>query len=574
MVEGRLPGGNAFVLVAAPRPGLGAKPTGGGRALVVSAPGRASLSTFATGGGRGASADVPDREPEEVRKQKSRDYRGYRRAGIRLTEELLPDLAGTEASTMTLYAVHRFDKAHLVMMAEEELIPRPDAVAMLRVLRELEDGDIVTTRLEAGGGTHSGEQILIRRLGEEVGGKIHLGRSSGDLVAVSSRMYWRDQLLEMVAGIDALRAALVDLAEHHLETVMPAYTHLQPAQPTTYGHHLLAWCLALSRDVERARAAYSRVNVSPAGAAILSGSSFTLNRSRTAELLGFDRPSANTIDPILQHDDALEIASVLAIHTHTMARIADDLIFWSAPEVGMVSVPDRFCGTSSIMMQKKNPYAPEHIKGTYGDAVGGLVTGFLVEKGSTGAPILDRTYSEAAIQRQFPHAVRNLGWMVELVPQLVVRKDVMLQRAGAFWAQGTDVAGALVRELGMNWRSAHQIVGILVRYTEERGLSPQEVTPELLNEAAVEYMGTPVELSEPALREALDCMNFVRTRTLYGGPAPETVREQLPEYRESLRDDDEWLAERRQSQRNAEQALESAIDGLIADRVDGKKEEA
>jgi argininosuccinate lyase len=502
-----------------------------------------------------------------VRKQQAELYRGYRTAGIRMMEEMAPSAQThrTGRVAKTLYAIHRFDKAHLVMLIEEGLIPRADGVAMLRGLRDMEDIGVAKARTESGGGLHSGEYFLIRRLGEEIGGRLHLARSSGDLSKVGRRMYLRDQLLLLIEQINAFRAALLTTAERHLDTVMPGYTHGQSAQPTTYGHQLLAWALALGRDVARARSAFERVNLSPAGAVIMTGSNFPLNRHRTAELLGFDEPELNTFDAIQAHDDGLEVAAVLAIHGHTMARINEDLMLWSTNEFGMIDVPDRFCGTSSIMMQKKNPSATQEIKGAGADAVGALMTAFMVEKGPTGMAVIDRRYASDGTERAFDHALRDLGWMIEMVPELIVDTELMRRRSGMFWAQATDVAGALVRELGMNWRSAHQIVGILVRYTYERGLTPQQVTTALLDEAAMEYFGEPVGLSEDALLAALDPAHFVRTRTLFGGPAPDEVRRRLPDYHAGLDHDRQWLTERQEQQRHAEALLEAAVDGYVSD---------
>lgn len=500
-----------------------------------------------------------------MRKQRSEEYRGFRTAGIRLSAEIAPGVEShrTEKVSAMLYAIHRFDKAHLVMLTEEGLIPREDGVAMLSGLREMEAEGIEQARMRVQGGSHSGEQYLIRKLGEEVGGRIHLARSSGDLGAVSNQVYWRDQLLLLIESINRYRAVLLEVAADHIETVMPGYTHGQSAQPTTFGHQLLAWERALARDVDRARGAYEHVNISPAGAAIMTGSNFPTNRFRTAELLGFEQPAINTFDAILQHDDELEVAAVLAIHTHSMARMAEDLMIWSTAEFGMIEVPDRFCGTSSIMMQKKNPYAPQEIKGVGGEMLGGLVTTFSVEKGPTGMPIIDRKYGHTAISRGFEYARRDLDWMIEILPAIQVKSDVMEQRAGAFWGQATDVAGALVSERGLPWRSAHQIVGILVRFTYERGLTPQDVTPELLDEAAIEYFGEPVRLSNEALQAALDPENFVRTRTLYGGPGPDEVRRRLPDYQASLRSDQQWLAGQQAWHEESAQRLETAIDELI-----------
>ena len=500
-----------------------------------------------------------------MRKQSAEEYRGFRTAGIRLSEGLLPVLVShrTDRVLPILYAFHQVDKAHLVMLAEERLIPAGDAAAMLRVLRETEREGFEKARLEAGGGMHSAEQVLIRKLGEDVGGRIHLARSSGDLGAIGTRIPQRDRLLDLMAELNRVREVLVGVAEAHVDTVMPGYTHGQHAQPITLGHHLAAWAAVLERDFERAVQAYRRINVSPAGAAIMTGSNFPVNRQRSAELLGFDRPAPNTFDAILSHDTLLDSFFVLAVLNADLARWADDLMLWSTSEFNMVEVPDRFCGTSSIMMQKKNPYAPQYMKGLGAASLGGLVTAFQVEKGPTGMPILDRQYSTDALWRLHDDTIRDLKWWRELLPALRWNTSLMRTRAGRFWAQATDIAGALVRHKGLPWRTAHQIVGILVRFGYERDLQPADVTPALLDEAAIEYMGEPVHLSAESLRQALDPQNFVRSRPIYGGPAPEEVRRRLAEFRAALqRDDADYQAARRQIDR-AKEKLEAAVEAVL-----------
>jgi len=501
-----------------------------------------------------------------VLKQKAEAYLGFRTPGIRLTEELLPDVVEhrTDRVLVTLYAIHAFDKAHLVMLAEEKLIPLDDAVAMLRVLRDTEREGIEKARLDAGGGMHSGEQLLIRRLSEEVGGRIHLGRSSGDFGAVSTKIVQRDKMLDVMLHLNNVRSVMISQADAHVTTVMPGYTHGQHAQPTTLGHQLAAWAAVLERDFERAIQAYRRINVSPAGAAILTGSDFPLNRQRTSELLGFDRPAPSTFDAILSHDTELDSFCVLAILNADLARWADDLMLWSTSEFSMVDVPDRFCATSSIMMQKKNPYAPQYIKGLGAASLGGLVTAFYAERGPTGMPILDRQYSRDALWRLYDDTVRDLKWVRALLPALRWNKPLMRARAGEYWAQATDIAGALVREKGLPWRTAHQIVGILVRLGYERGFGPGDVTPELLDEAAVAYMDRPVHLSEESLRKAVDPENFVGARAIFGGPAPEEVLRRLADFRTALTRDEQAYQEVRRQVDGAHQKLESAIDALVA----------
>jgi argininosuccinate lyase len=498
-------------------------------------------------------------------KQNSEEYRGFRTTGIRLTEELLPTIVShrTDKVLAALYAIHAFDKAHLVMLTEEGLIPRQDGIAMLRALRDMEREGVEQVRLKNGGGIHSAENYLIRRLGEEVGGRIHLGRSSGDLNQTYQHTGQRDSLLDVMDELNGLRAVILPVAEAHLESVMPGYTHGQHGQPITLGFYLAMWATTLERNFERFLQAYRRVNVSPTGAAIMTGSNFPLNRQRTSDLLGFDRPASNALDVIHSHDRLLESFCVLALLNGDVGRWAEDLVTFSTSEFGMADFPDRFCGTSSIMMQKKNPYAFEFTKGQGANAVGEMVKAFIVEKGPTGWAIQDRTYAVDGLWRVFADTVRDLKWFREILPDIRWNTALMQERAGRYWAQATDVAGALVAEKGLPWRTAHQIVGILVRFSYERGLTPLETTPELVDEAAIEYMGQPVGLSQEGLKRSLDPANFVASRTLIGGTAPQEVQRQLGEARADLvRDEAEALAARRQIQ-EAAQKLEAAIDALV-----------
>ncbi|MDB4444206.1 argininosuccinate lyase [bacterium] len=503
-----------------------------------------------------------------MKKQKQEEYRGFRTAGIRLTEELLSDVVwgSSQYEASQLYAYHMFDKAHLVMLAEEEIIPLRDAALMLSGLREMEEKGIEKVRMEVGGGMYSGEVYLIRKLSEEVGGRIHLGRSSADMGKVGDKIRQRDRLLDVMEAVNEYREALLKIALKHVATVMPGYTHGQHAQPTTLGHLLVAYASAISRDFARSGAAYYRINMSPAGAAIMTGSNFPINRKRTAELLGFERPCGNTLDAVHNYDDMMEVFSVIAILHLNLSRFADDVIFWTGSEVGMVEIPDRFCVTSSILMQKKNANALEHIGGAAACTIGGLVTAFVGERKPTGLSITPRNYySRPALFKTFDDVLRDLKWLTILIQDIKVSKDIMKQRAGAYWAQATDIAGALVKDKKMPWRTAHQIVGILVRLSQERGFAPCNVNTKLLDEAAMEYMGEPVGLSEESLRKALDPFEFVSGRTLYGGPAPEEVRKQIGELGKELKQDKKTVADMRAHLQEASGKLEKAVDTIIMD---------
>jgi argininosuccinate lyase len=491
------------------------------------------------------------------------EYAGPRAAGIRMNDPIMPGLTtqyGTAEDSL-LEAYHLFDKAHLVMLGEEQLIPRDAAAAMIVALRELEAEGVSTVRNQVGGGMHSAEQYLIRRLGYDVGGRIHLGRSTGDFGAVARRLRERTRLLELIEGIVALRTAVLDLADQHLETVMPGQTGSQPAQPVTLAHQLIHWSVTLQRHAERAFQAYTRINQSPAGAAILTGSSFAMNRHRTAELMGFEGVLTNTFDAIQGHDDELDTIAVSVSLNVSLARWSNDLNFWSTAEAGYVRIPDAFCGSSSIMAQKRNPAILPAIRNAASDALGAYTT--------TAASLITATGEFGGdgdgLHRTFESAVRGMNWLAQLLPALQINTDRMLEAAGSHWAQATDVAAALVTELSLPWRVGHQIVAIFVRLAEERAIHPLDVTTELLDEAAVLYMDRPVGLTPEDLTDALDPVHFVAARTLLGGPAPSEAARQLAEHRATLAADEQHLDERRSAINSAAVALEHAIDDLVAE---------
>ncbi|WP_026877169.1 argininosuccinate lyase [Jiangella gansuensis] len=493
-------------------------------------------------------------------------YRGYRTAGIRLSEELDASavVPGISDPASFLAAAHRFDKAHVVMLTERELIPRSAGAAILNELRRLEKHDIVEQRARVGGERHSGEQYLIRALGEDVGGHINLARSSGDLGAVSRRIVHRDHLLDLVGELNALRGALHEQATAHVETVMPGYTHGQVAQATTFGHWLAMWANVFARDCERALALYRRLNLSPAGAGMLTGSDIPVDRERTAHLLGFDGPIPHTMDAILSHDtDCLETAAVLGIATANLGRLGDDLQLWFSSEFGFVDVPDRFCGTSSIMPQKRNPDFPEATKSIAVLAVSGLTSAFLAEKGPTGLSFRERRVTDDTLDRVFTLAIAQLAATTTVLRDVTVDANRTLAAATGGWAQATDLAAAVSRHSALPWRSAHQIVGILVRLCGERGLLPQDVTPQLVDEAAVAYLGRPVELPEMILRDALDPRQGVERRTLLGGPSPHALRAALASLQHSLDRDRAEVTAVRNRLEGAAADLEQAIDDIL-----------
>ncbi|ALM83549.1 argininosuccinate lyase [Bordetella sp. N] len=490
----------------------------------------------------------------------------YRKAGARLTEDAedvqkRTKLGDPEQQLREYPYYHRFDKAHLVMLAEQGFHTREDAVKMLGALREMEKTGVEKVRAETEAGEHSGEAWLITSLGEEVGGRIHAGRSSGDFMAVTSRIFIRESILKLMAASIELRKALVKLASEHVDTVMPASTWSQHAQPTSFAHYAMSWELALENDFQRLKQLYDRVNVSPAGAAIMTGSRYPIKRERTAELLGFDGVITNTRYAVLGFDGWLgvpaEAYTVPSLLMMNVSGIASELYLWSNTEFSYVELADRYCGTSSIMPQKKNPYTLMWVRGAAARTYGRLAS-YMYEMhdacmGYTRqlAPTLDDILEATQI-------------MTGVLNTLSIKKDRMLENATNLnWICATDIADVLVLEKGLPFRTAHQIVAILVRLGISRGLSQNAVTPELVDEAAVEYMGKPLGLSADSLRKALDPAECIKARQLIGGPAPERVEEDIARARGQYKADTAELDVITERLAGSERKLEEAIDRIV-----------
>jgi argininosuccinate lyase len=497
---------------------------------------------------------------------KASDYRGFRTAGARLTEEPLAHLDFHRSNLLgeSVHAIHAFDKAHALMLTEEGILPRETGVAMLKAFCEMEQRGVEAARAEADGGMHSGEHYLTKTLGEEIGGRLHLGRSSGDLIEVARRITFRGHVQRMLAALIVLRRTLLDLADHHRETVMPGYTHGQHAQPTTFAHWLTMFEEVFTRDTQRLFSFHQRLNRSPAGAAIMTGSDFALNRQRVSDLLGFDSPLSHTMDAILSHDLEMEYAGVLAVLAQNVGRLADDLFTWSTMEFDMVELPDRYCGTSSIMPQKKNPDGLEDIKAVAAQSLGIVATVMMAEKGPTGFPIMERRNSQAILWDMGRALGIRLETLSPLMRDLKVKVGRMRELAGANWAQVTDLAAALVREKGIDWRNSHQIVSVFVRRNIAAGIRPDKATSASLDEAARE-LGIPAPgLPAGIFSDAMNPVAFVRRRKLLGGPAPEAISREVKTAHGKLDADARLLDGLQEQVERADAALEQAISALVA----------
>jgi argininosuccinate lyase len=418
--------------------------------------------------------------------------------------------------------------AHAKMLSQVGIISSEDEAAIRQGLAD------IASEIEAGGFAWSEaledihmniEARLTERIGE-AGKRLHTGRSRNDQVALDVRLWVRDAIDGLDAQIAAVMRALVARAAEHAGTVMPGFTHLQPAQPTTFGHHLLAYVEMLSRDRGRLADCRKRLNESPLGAAALCGTGFPIDRHMTARALGFDGPTRNSLDSVASRDFAAEFLFACAMCATHLSRFAEEIVIWTNPYFGFVKLSDAFTTGSSIMPQKRNPDAAELVRGKTGRMIGNLVAMLTVLKG------LALTYFKDMQEDKEPvfDAAENLALALAAIGGMV--RDMQPQAArleaaaGAGFSTATDLADWLVRELRMPFRDAHHVTGKLVALAEGKGVDLAGLT--LAEMQAVEPRIT------QGVFDVLSVGASVRSRTSYGGTAPENVAKMAAEWTERL----------------------------------------
>jgi argininosuccinate lyase len=417
---------------------------------------------------------------------------------------------------------------HSDMLAERGIISAPDRDAIHKGL------ETVHAEIERGGFAFSKalEDIHMNveaRLAELIGppaGRLHTARSRNDQVALDVRLWVRaahDRLAEQITG---LMRALLDQAERHVATVMPGFTHLQSAQPVTFGHHLMAYVEMLGRDRSRARDSRARLNECPLGAGALAGTSFPIDRHATAKALGFDGPMRNSLDAVSDRDFALEFLSIAAICATHLSRLAEEIVLWVTPQFGFVRLTDRWTTGSSIMPQKRNPDAAELVRGKTGRVVGALVALLTLMKGLPLTYGKDMQEDKQQIFDAADTLELSLAAMTGMIADLTAVPERMAAAAGVGYATATDLADWLVRTLGIPFRDAHHLTGGLVAEAERRKCGLEELPLDAM-QAIEPRIGKPVY-------DVLGVDNSVRSRVSFGGTAPERVTEQVAWWRARL----------------------------------------
>jgi argininosuccinate lyase len=357
------------------------------------------------------------------------------------------------------------------------------------------------------------EARLIERIGE-TGKKLHTGRSRNDQVATDLRLYLREQIDALCTVLNRLQTALVDVAEREAGTIMPGFTHLQVAMPVSFGHHMLAWEAMLARDHERLLDCRKRVNIMPLGAAALAGTSFPIDREYSAQLLGFDAPSGNSLDAVSDRDFVIEFCAAASLIMMHLSRCSEELILWSSAQFNFIELPDRFCTGSSIMPQKKNPDVPELVRGKSGRVAGHLISLLMLMKSQPLAYNKDNQEDKEPLFDCVDTLAGSLRVFADMVPAIEVNRDVMAAAARQGFSTATDLADYLVRK-GIAFRDAHEIVGRAVRHGIDEGKDLAEMTLD-------ELQGFSASI-ESDVFEVLSLEGSMAARDHMGGTAPAQV---------------------------------------------------
>lgn len=447
--------------------------------------------------------------------------------------------AGVDAIMEAINASIGFDKrlaaqdiagsrAHAAMLAAQGIISDKDAEAiregLLTVLSEIEAGKFeFKTALED---IHMNVESRLKEVIGEPAGRLHTARSRNDQVAVDFRLWVRDQCDAAIKGLDALIVAFLAQAEAGADWVMPGFTHLQTAQPVTWGHHMMAYVEMFARDRSRFVDARNRMNECPLGAAALAGTSFPIDRHATAKALGFDRPTANSLDSVSDRDFGLEFLSAASICAMHLSRFAEELVIWSSAQFRFVRLSDRWTTGSSIMPQKKNPDAAELIRAKIGRILGSTVALFTIMKGLPLTYSKDMQEDKEQVFDAADSLMLAMAAMAGMVTDMTANRESLQIAAASGFSTATDLADWLVRELGLPFRDAHHVTGSLVKLAEDKGVDLPDLSLEEMNSV---HAGITNDVFT-----VLGVENSVRSRQSYGGTAPDQVRAQIARWKEIL----------------------------------------
>src|SRR5271163_3029357 len=454
------------------------------------------------------------------------------------------------------------NRAHVVMLRRQGIITPEVAKALLAAFATMERAGAAAyapdPRLEDPYFNY--EAAVIALTGADTGGRMHIARSRNDLGATLNRLQCRDAALALIDNLQELIAVLIERADQFADVVMPGYTHMQPAQPATYGFYLLGVADAFMRDSGRLDDLWPRINLNPLGAAAMAGTSFPIDRDLTTSLLGFDGVIEHTQDCVASRDYALELLAVCVQMAVTWSRLAQDFYTMVMHEFQTLELPDRVAGTSSIMPQKKNPVVMEHLKGKSALVLGAYVAAATAMRATSFSNTIDGNRESLTMAWDAFGECRDcLKLATVMVDAAQPNRARMLSLAERNFSTATDLADAMVREAGLSFRDAHHVAGGVVRMAMDQGLGANQITSAMVDQAAREVIGRPLGMAAATVASCLDPTQVVAARRTVGGPAPEEVRRRAGVLGKTLASARATQAERRSRLAAAQQRLQAAM---------------
>jgi argininosuccinate lyase len=464
-----------------------------------------------------------------------------------------------DAKALFLTPLLSIHYAHLVMLAEQGIVSAADAACLRTALNGISQADVRRVTYD---GTYEDlffyvERLIVQACSEEIAGRLHTARSRNDIDMTMYRIRQRSRILDLFESANALRSALIEVASRHRDTVFPAHTHTQPAQPSTVAHYLLGVIEQLGRDATRLAAAYASTNRNPLGACAITGTGFPIDRHRTSALLGFSGPTGNTYGSIATIDYTLEALSSTAVLLVGLGRVIQDLLLWCTLEFQYLRLPDGFVQGSSIMPQKRNPVALEHARALASKALGQAIGAMTAVHNTPFGDIVD---TEDDLQPLVDAAFRDANRATRLVAAAMTgadfNRELMASRARQHWITLTELADTLTREHDLPFKHSHAIAARLIAV---QSAGPGRAVSDVLAEVSHEVTGRPLRYTEERLRELMSPEHFVRVRRTWGGPAPEETARALGAEEEGAARDARWLAETRGALARANEALRECV---------------
>ncbi len=466
--------------------------------------------------------------------------------------------------------ITEINKAHVLMLAEQGILTSKQARDLARSIIALEQRDPAEFELDPAreDAYFNYEHALIEHVGSDIGGRVHIGRSRNDLNATIDRLRARRIVLALLGRLLDLRRALVAQANRYRHTIMPGYTHMQPAQPLTFGYFLAGVAHAIERDYQRLAESLPRINRCPLGAGAIAGTSFPIDRAFTSRWLGFDGVMPHAQDCVGTRDFLIEMLSSIALAATTWGRMAQDFYIMTTYEFRTLSFPDRIAQTSSMMPQKKNLTALEYLKSGSAAILGAQVTAIASSRGAQSSLVLDACFHAFHwAWDAFEHAERQAAVAAVVVAAAEPNEERMAELVRDNFSTATDLADALVREAGLSFRDAHHLVGAVVRTAMDRGLSAYQIDASHICEAGQRSLGRPVVLAPASLAAAVDPEHVAEARRGTGGPASADMATMLDDLQANCRASEEDLRKIEERLAAAKSDLDAAFAMLAAGRA-------